>query len=103
MAVLSREEYIKAINNRIGDAVDDDAIKFLEDMTDTFDNAVASSGEDWKKKYEENDNEWRRKYRDRFMNSNVQSESEETMEVAGETEAVTEESETSFDDIFDWE
>lgn len=66
MSVLSREELISKVSKYIGDKNDDDSISLLEDITDTFD----GDGEDWKKKYEENDASWRKRYRERFENGN---------------------------------
>lgn len=63
--VLSKEEIMNGINGIIGDATDDNTLKFLENISDTLDSI--DSGEDWKTKYEENDAEWRRKYRERFF------------------------------------
>lgn len=69
MAVLNRETFLSRINAILGDRSDDEALSFIEDATDTFDDITskASDPEDWKKKYEDNDKEWRDKYRKRFF------------------------------------
>lgn len=67
MAVQSREQLFQQIKDRLADDTSDDAIKFLEDVTDTLDDYDAKIGEDWKTKYETNDREWRQKYTDRFF------------------------------------
>ena len=36
MARLSREDFTKAITTVIGDRSDEDSVKFIEDMTDTY-------------------------------------------------------------------
>lgn len=100
MAVLSREDYLARIQGRIGEDTSDEAMQFIEDMTDTFDNYAnkISDKEDWKTKYEENDKTWREKYKARFFSSNV-STPEESL---GEQKANVEydgESKT-FDDLF---
>lgn len=74
---LTREEYMTSIASIIGDRTDDEALKFVEDMTDTYDGNI-------NKKYEETINtlnstitelteknktieeEWRKKYLARF-------------------------------------
>lgn len=68
MAVLTKEEFMKRINERIGEDNSDEAIAFMEDMTDTYDDMSnkLSDTTDWKQKYEENDTAWRNKYRERF-------------------------------------
>lgn len=52
-------------------AESDESISLLEDLSDTFEDLssqVLQAG-DYKKKYEENDAEWRKRYRDRFFSS----------------------------------
>ena len=71
MAIKTQEELLNSIRDLLPDNTSDEAISLLEDVTDTlgsFSNANKDN-EDWKKKYEENDKEWRQKYRDRFFNT----------------------------------
>lgn len=52
-------------------AESDESISLLEDLSDTFEDLssqVLQAG-DYKKKYEENDAEWRKRYRDRFFSA----------------------------------
>ena len=70
MAILSREEYLNNIKARVGDDTSDDTIKFIEDMTDTFDEM---SKNDYKERFEQSEREkqeldetWRKKYTERF-------------------------------------
>lgn len=70
MAVLNKEEFFNAVNDRVGTDTTDEALAFLENMTDTY-NSLEKAGqdeeqEDWKKKYYENDEAWRIKYQRRF-------------------------------------
>lgn len=70
MAVLSKDEYFTRLQERIGDDTSDEAISFIEDMSDTYndwENRATGDGVDWKKKYEENDAAWKAKYRHRFF------------------------------------
>ena len=70
MAVLSKDDFFKAIKSKIGEDTSDETIKFLEDITDTYNdlsNSSKGSGEDWQKRYEENDKMWREKYKERFF------------------------------------
>lgn len=69
MAVRTLEEITKALSEKLGEDTSDEAISLLEDVTDTlndFNTRVTESG-NWKQRYEENDAEWRQKYRNRFM------------------------------------
>lgn len=82
MAILSRDDFFNAIKTRIGDDTSDDAIKFIEDVTDTY-NALDkdNSGEDWEKRYNENDKMWREKYRARFFDSEAKDDPTDVPEV----------------------
>ena len=70
MAVLNRDDFFSAIQSIIKDDTSDDSISFVENMTDTYNSLVNSAngdGEDWKKKYEENDKMWKERYKHRFF------------------------------------
>lgn len=72
MPVLDRETYFNRVHDRIGNDTSEEALSFLEDMTDTFNDLEKKSrgtGEDWEQKYHELDKTWRERYRHRFMNS----------------------------------
>lgn len=52
-------------------AESDESISLLEDLSDTFEDLssqVLQAG-DYKRKYEENDAEWRKRYHDRFFSA----------------------------------
>lgn len=77
MAVRTRDEIMNLLNERLGDDSSDETIAFIEDMTDTLDdlqNKSNSGGEDWKTKYEENDKEWRKRYRERFFSGGTSND-----------------------------
>lgn len=73
MAVVSKEVLLDRIRSMTGgeNAESDESISLLEDISDTFEDlsAQVSQAGDYKKKYEENDAEWRKRYRDRFFSS----------------------------------
>lgn len=55
MAMLDREKFFERIKERLGEDDSDEALSFLEDVTDTYDDLerrAAGDGEDWKGKYE---------------------------------------------------
>lgn len=64
MAVLSREDLMKRLNEALGEDAD---VSILEDVADTYD-AVAdhSDADEWERRYNENEAAWRKRYRDRF-------------------------------------
>lgn len=65
MAIKSLQEITTAMNTLLGDAPTDEGLALLEDITDTINN---NGNEDWHKRYEENDAQWRKRYKERFMN-----------------------------------
>ncbi len=73
MSVVGKEALLDHIRGLIGEenAGSDESISLLEDLSDTFDDlsAQVSRAGDYKKKYEENDAEWRKRYRDRFFSA----------------------------------
>lgn len=64
MAVLSREDLMKRLNEALGEDAD---VSIMEDVADTYD-AVAdhSDADEWERRYNENEAAWRKRYRDRF-------------------------------------
>ena len=92
MAVKTVDEIMAKVRERIGEDDSDEAIAFIEDISDTLESF--SSVEDWKTKYEENDKKWREKYRDRFFTSK-----EEVKE--DDIEEPEEKEKKKFEDLFE--
>lgn len=73
MAVRSKEDFFNLLHSRLGEDSSDEAISFMEDMTDTYNDlesrANANNG-DWEKRYHDLDETWKKRYRHRFMNGN---------------------------------
>lgn len=93
MAIRDKESLLNAIRERIGDDVDDGSLGLIEDLSDTIDNYENNRGEDWRKKYEENDQMWRQRYRDRFF-----GEIED--DALGFEAKTNEPTKTNFEDLF---
>lgn len=94
MAVKTKAEILELVKARIGDDTSDEALSIIEDVNDTLDDyetRIADSG-DWKARYEQNDAEWRKKYKDRFF-----TPTEEPEEI-DEPEEVEEK--RTFEDLF---
>lgn len=68
--VKGKDELLNQIKEIVGDNTDDSTLNFLTDITDTIDDYETRVNDqtDWKTKYEQNDAEWRQKYKDRFFN-----------------------------------
>lgn len=92
MAVRSKEELLAIIKDRIGEDTSDEAISFIEDVTDTLNDFETRAGEDWEEKYRQLDEEWRIKYKERFFNT--ENEEEEKEEEEDKKEVLT------FNDLF---
>ncbi len=72
MAILSKDEFFNRLNGMVGDSQSDDAISFMEDMTDTYNSLeqqAAGDGQNWEQRYRDNDAAWRKKYKSRFFSS----------------------------------
>lgn len=69
MSIRSNEEIMTALKDIIGESTDDNTLSFIEDVADTLNHYSDSlkDSTDWKAKYEDNDKEWREKYRNRFF------------------------------------
>lgn len=76
MSIKTKEEILNKIRDLIGEDTSDESLAFVEDVSDTIDDyeTKTKDGTDWKEKYETNDKEWRKKYRDRFFNSPAKDE-----------------------------
>ena len=100
MAVKTIKEILDAVQGRLGDDTSDEAIAFVEDITDTlndYENKTKSEG-DWKKKYKDNDASWRKKYKDRFFGGRPSEE--EIEEEFEDDEEHEERTVKTFEDLF---
>lgn len=95
MAIKSREDLLKSLNTLIGDNSTDENLAILEDVTDTLKDYEEKTADqtDWKTKYEQNDADWRKKYKDRFL-SGEEIEDEQEEDVKKDSKSLT------FDSLF---
>lgn len=103
MAVLNKEDFMSRLQERIGDDTSDEAMQFIEDMTDTFnDFETRSSGlndEQWQSKIDELDKSWREKYKARFFNTET---TPDDVKANQEDDVKDDENiEKTFDDLFE--
>ena len=77
MAILTKEQLMESIKNRVGEDTSDEALAFIENVNDTIENMSSDKNTDWKAKYEENDAAWRQKYKDRFFNSSSEDKDDD--------------------------
>lgn len=99
MSVLSRDEILEKTRALLGERTDDEAIAFIEDVTDTYDSiSDAKSGyteEEVTAKVNEVEEKWRKKYRDRFFGNSGYDDDDDPDDGNTNTE------ETTIDDLFD--
>lgn len=76
--VKTKEELMKALQEKIGESTEDSDISLIEDISDTFDSFAKKSEIDWEQKYKENDANWREKYKSRFFNPQTKEAIDET-------------------------
>ena len=75
MAVLDKEQFLARLKTLTGDDTSDEMLATIQDFTETYDqlstgdaDSYKAEAEKWESKYNENDKEWRKKYRDAFFN-----------------------------------
>lgn len=97
VSFLDKEAFFNRIDAFIGDRSDDDAISFIEDMTDTYTELEKrqSESEDWKKKYSDLDDKWKKRYRKRFFSGTIISDPEVDFDEEKKPEDIT------IDDLFE--
>lgn len=70
MSILNRDEYFEAVHQMVGDDTSEEAITFLENMTDTYNDMESRSSGDsaeWERKLNALDESWKKRYRHRFF------------------------------------
>lgn len=108
MAILNKDDFMKRIKEKVGDDTSDEALAFMEDMTDTFNDleskSTSNGTEDWKAKYNELDKSWREKYKARFFDSETTPPEEPKGASSPEDDKRTKEEERAkevdYDDLF---
>lgn len=76
MAIKNLSEIIESARTIIGENTSDEALAFMEDLSDTmtdFDNKTKDAT-NWQERYQQNDAMWRKKYADRFNGKPVEEE-----------------------------
>lgn len=101
MAVVTRDNLMGRIRSVIGEDTSDESLSLIEDFTDTFTDLETRAGEDWKSKYEELDNTWRKKYKARFFQKPDDKETTpEDIKEDNEEDLKDESKVKSFDELF---
>ena len=98
MAVLTREELMRAIQAKLTDS--DDDLTILENITDTINSMENTDNEDWKQKYEENDKQWRERYKARFAEPSPKQSVEEKVAIPDPEPQEPKSANFTIDDLF---
>ena len=101
--VKSKAEILGQVKAIIGDDTSDNSLNLLSDISDTIDDLETKSngdGEDWKKKYEENDAQWRQKYKERFFAPVDDKKQTEEDKILNADETKEPQLKTNFDELF---
>lgn len=79
--MIEKEEYLKKLNEFFPSGSDDDISK-IEYFSDFYDSASNKENSEYtKEKFEQLDNEWRERYRNRFFGGGKISEEEKEIEL----------------------
>lgn len=101
--VKSKDEIMSALKTRYADDNSDEAIAFIEDVSDTLDDyeKKTSSADDWETKYNELDASWRQKYKDRFFEKSEDLKDDIDKEFDDDKGIVEESEKKTYDDLFE--
>lgn len=100
MAVVNKDTIMERLRENFNDNDSDDVLGLLEDVTDTLNDYQSRLEEngDWKERYEQNDREWRQKYKDRFFNNEPEPDPEPEPD-----KDLEQASPTTFEELFHFE
>lgn len=105
MAIKTLSELTKLMTDRFGETPSDEELSLLEDLTDTYHDLEAKgSNEEWQKEKVrleqaviDKDNEWRKKYTERFVHGSDKPSAPPQFEDEDENERMFE---IGIDDLF---
>lgn len=98
MAVVEKESIMTRLNALIGDRTDDEALSIVEDISDTIDLASGTgmvTEEEADRRVAEKEEEWRKKYKERFFSGEPAGEGKK------EGENKEPEAPEKYDDLFE--
>lgn len=69
MAIKTKDEILSMIREHFADDTSDETISFIEDVSDTFADLESKKkdGKDWEAEAKRIDEDWRKKYKERFF------------------------------------
>lgn len=105
---LSREDLMNAVASIVGDRTDDEAIAFVENVTDTFDSDYSVELEtanakitELTQKVADTEETWRKKYMDRFYGGSDEEVNPSNQPIKEEEETALDAEEITVEDLFE--
>jgi hypothetical protein len=111
MAVRTIEEILEIVAQRVGDDNSDEALRFIEDISDTLRDYQAKADEnyvvdkdeeikEWERKYNELDTQWRERYKERFFKPSEIVDSDDYVDDINDVEEEEKITKTKYEDLF---
>lgn len=77
MSVRTKDELMNSLKDFLGDNTSDEAIALVQDISDTLGDSNAQTVADLRQQLVDQDNTWRKKYRDAFFSGTPDKDEEE--------------------------
>lgn len=77
MAVRTKEELMQTVRTFLGEDTSDEALAFVQDMSDTLGDSNAQTVAELRQQLQEQDASWRKKYRDTFFTEKPEKEDDD--------------------------
>lgn len=77
MAVRTREELMSSLNNLLGENNSDEALAFIQDMSDTLGDSNVQRIEELEQQVKDVDANWRKRYRETFFSGKPEKDDED--------------------------
>ena len=102
MAIRNATEIMESLRAYLGEDVSDETLVFIEDVNDTLSNyeRMVADVTDWESKYNQLDQEWRKRYRDRFFEGG-QDEAGSHIDDVNDLEDQQDEAPKTFEELFE--
>lgn len=100
--IKNATEIMESLRAYLGEDVSDDAIQIIEDVNDTLEDFARRMADvtDWESKYNQLDEEWRKRYRDRFFQSDAEDKDGSFIEDVNDVEE-QQDAPTTFEELFE--
>lgn len=82
MAIKTKDEILSMIREHFAEDTSDETISFIEDVSDTFADLESKKkdGKDWEAEAKRIDEDWRKKYKERFFSGKSEDNDDDDLE-----------------------